>query len=66
MNIICYTNKKGTTFLAANIVMLLSNVVLSILNINEMHNNIISDIVLIGFLLSIMLFIASYFANKKS
>ncbi|HFL3777415.1 TPA: hypothetical protein ACG3RH_003043 [Clostridioides difficile] len=66
MNIICYTNKKGTTFLAANIVMLLSNVVLSILNINKMQNNIISGIVLLGFLLSIILFIASYFANKKS
>ncbi|OFU08662.1 hypothetical protein HMPREF3083_03435 [Clostridium sp. HMSC19D07] len=66
MNIICYTNKKGTTFLAANIVMLLSNVVLSILNINKMQNNIISGIVLLGFLLSIILFIASYFTNKKS
>ncbi|MCC0782784.1 hypothetical protein IR152_06720 [Clostridioides sp. ES-S-0108-01] len=66
MNIVCYTYKKGITFLAANIVMLLSNVVLSILNINKMHNNIISGIVLLGFLLSIILFIVSYFANKKS
>lgn len=66
MNVICYTNKKGYTFLSANIIMLVSNLVLSISNINKIHNSIISYIILLGFLLSIILFIASYFLNKKS
>ncbi len=56
---------KRIHFLSANIIMLVSNLVLSISNINEIHNSIISYIILLGFLLSIILFIASYFLNKN-
>ncbi|NJI80617.1 hypothetical protein GSQ54_09155 [Clostridioides difficile] len=66
MNIICYTYDKGKVFLFANILMLISTLTLSILKLSKIHNNIISGIVLIGFLLSIILFISAYFINKKS
>ncbi|VIF89922.1 Uncharacterised protein [Clostridioides difficile] len=66
MNIICYTYEKGKAFLFANILMLTSTLTLSILKLSKAHNNIISGIVLLGFFISVILFIASYFINKKS